>query len=157
MPQAKKRSTSSLGGRTTTDHNQIRKWAESRGGHPATVKGTSRGGAGLLRIDFPGYRGEKSLQEIAWNDFFEKFDDEKLAFLYQDKTSTGRTSRFFKLVDREGGSANAGRGRARGSRPPKGAAARRNVPPPRPPAAADPHRWLAEQQKSGPRGDPRSA
>ena len=117
MPQAKKRSTSSHGGRTTTDHSQIRRWAEKRGGHPATVKGTSRGGAGLLRIDFPGYRGEQSLKEISWDDFFEKFDDEKLAFLYQDKTSSGRTSRFFKLVDRDGGSARAEPGRARGSRP----------------------------------------
>jgi hypothetical protein len=39
----------------TTDHTVIRKWAEARGGQPATVKGTeSHGEAGFLRIDFPG-------------------------------------------------------------------------------------------------------
>ena len=43
---------------TTTDHDEIRKWAEARGGKPATVKRTeSDGEAGVLRIDFPGYSG----------------------------------------------------------------------------------------------------
>jgi len=41
--------------RATTNHDEIRKWAEARGGKPATVKGTeSHGEAGVLRIDFPG-------------------------------------------------------------------------------------------------------
>jgi hypothetical protein len=87
---------------TTTDHNEIRKWAEARGGKPATVKRTESGGeAGVLRIDFPGYRGEDSLEEISWDEFFKKFDEKKLAFLYQDTTSSGEESRFFKLVSRE--------------------------------------------------------
>jgi hypothetical protein len=65
------------------------------------VKGSGgRRGAGVLRIDYPGYRGEHSLKKISWDDFFEKFDDKKLAFVYQDKTATGRTSRFSKLVMR---------------------------------------------------------
>jgi hypothetical protein len=38
---------------TTTDHETIKSWAEERGGHPATVRGTARAGeAGLLRLDF---------------------------------------------------------------------------------------------------------
>lgn len=86
---------------TTTDHDTIRKWAEDRGGHPATVSDTADGGPGILRIDFPGYSGEESLEEISWEDFFAKFDREKLAFLYQEKTDDGQTSRFCKLVDRE--------------------------------------------------------
>ena len=37
----------------TTSHNTIRKWAEERGGKPATVKATEEDGhAGILRIDF---------------------------------------------------------------------------------------------------------
>src|SRR4051794_34732042 len=41
--------------KTTTDHDEIRRWAEERGGRPATVEGTEGGGedAGVLRIDFP--------------------------------------------------------------------------------------------------------
>src|SRR5438874_11401822 len=88
--------------KVTTDHNVIRKWAEERGGKPATVKGTETGGeVGVLRINFPGYRGEDSLEEISWDEFFKKFDEKKLAFLYQDETSSGEQSRFFKLVSRE--------------------------------------------------------
>ncbi len=88
----------------TTDHNEIRRWVEERGGKPATVKRTGgKDEAGILRINFPGYSGEESLEEISWDEFFRKFDEKKLAFLYQDKTSEGKESRFFKFVSREGG------------------------------------------------------
>lgn len=88
--------------KTTTDHNEIKKWAEARDGHPATVRGTTDGDeAGVLRIDFPGYSGKDRLEEISWDEFFEKFDQKNLAFLYQDKTRDGEESRFFKLVSRE--------------------------------------------------------
>ncbi|RNI30032.1 hypothetical protein EFA69_10960 [Rufibacter immobilis] len=83
--------------KTTTDHNTIRKWAEARDGKPATVKGTGQGEeAGLLRINFPGY-AEDNLEEISWEEFFEKFEEKKLAFLYQDE----KDSRFSKLVNRD--------------------------------------------------------
>lgn len=85
--------------KTTTDHTAIRKWAEARDARPATVKGTTRGDeAGILRLDFePKTEG---LKEIPWNDFFEKFEKEKLAFLHQDKTADGSISRFHKFVQR---------------------------------------------------------
>ncbi|WP_431323312.1 hypothetical protein [Rhizobium sp. YTU87027] len=81
----------------TTDHDHIRAWAEARNGHPARVKGTTDGG--LLRIDFGA--PEENLEEIPWEEFFKIFDRNKLAFLYQDKTSSGGESRFNKFVDRE--------------------------------------------------------
>ena len=84
---------------TTTDHNEIRKWTEARGGRPAVVKGTEgRDGEGILRIEFR--HGDK-LEDIEWDEFFETFDDRGLAFLYQDKTADGSESRFFKFVKRE--------------------------------------------------------
>jgi hypothetical protein len=86
---------------TTTDHNEIRKWVETRDGKPACVKGTGRkDDPGILRIDFPG-GAEDKLEELSWDEFFEKFDENRLAFLHQDKTSDGSTSRFFKFVKRE--------------------------------------------------------
>ncbi len=89
-------------GEKTTDHNKIQKWVEERGGRPATVKRTEKGGdAGILRIDFPGYSGEQSLEPISWDEFFRQFDEKELAFLYQDKTSNGEQSRFFKFVSRD--------------------------------------------------------
>ena len=88
--------------KTTTDHRQIQKWVESRGAKPATVKRTARGEEpGVLRIHFPGYSGEESLEEISWNDFFEKFDESKLAFLYQEETAAGDESRFCKFISRD--------------------------------------------------------
>lgn len=89
--------------KTTTDHDTIRRWTEERGGRPAAVHATHTGkDAGILRIDFPEYGNDGKLDEIAWEDFFDKFEKEKLAFLYQDKTKDGGTSRFFKFVQRDG-------------------------------------------------------
>lgn len=87
---------------TTTDHDTIRKWIEGRGGKPAGVKGTGEGGddAGLLRVEFSGHGDESGLEEISWEEFFDKFDDNKLAFLHQDKTADGDVSRFCKFVRR---------------------------------------------------------
>ena len=88
--------------KTTTDHDTIRKWAEERGGRPAGVKGTGGGeDPGVLRINFPG-GAEESLEEISWDEFFEKFEENKLAFLYQDEKASGEQSTFFKFVSREG-------------------------------------------------------
>ena len=86
--------------KTTTDHDEIRRWAEAREGRPASVKGTGGGDdAGLLRINFPG-AAEDSLEDISWGDWFDKFEDKNLAFLSQEETASGEESRFFKLVDR---------------------------------------------------------
>ncbi len=85
---------------TTTDHEEIRKWVEERGGRPAIVKGTEKGDSALLRIDYPGYSGADTLEEIEWDEFFEIFDDNQLAFLYQNETEDGGKSRFSKFVNR---------------------------------------------------------
>ena len=87
--------------KSTTDHQVIKKWAEDRGGKPAAVKGTGKGDdPGVLRIDFPGYTGEESLQQITWEQFFDKFEKEHIAFLYQEETEDSNTSRFSKLINR---------------------------------------------------------
>ena len=110
-------------GKTTIDHEEIKRWVESHGGHPATVKRTrSKSDPGLIRIDFPGYSGEKSLQPIAWDEWFAKFDGQELAFVYQE----GKNTRFNKLVrrdakkvqasDRRRGSSRTGRSSAKSSR-----------------------------------------
>lgn len=92
--------------KVTHDHRKIQKWAEERGGKPASVRGTEGESCepGVLRIDFPGGTGEDVLQHITWEEFFEKFDEKKLDFLYQEHTKDGGESRFFKLISR--GSAN---------------------------------------------------
>jgi hypothetical protein len=88
--------------KVTTDHEEIRKWVEERDGYPAAVKSTSgKEDAGLLRIDYEGFSGSDSLQRISWEEFFEKFEEKKLAFLYQEEKSSGEESRFSKFISRE--------------------------------------------------------
>jgi hypothetical protein len=82
---------------TTTNHEEIRKWAEERDGHPALIK--TKGKGGVLRIDFG--EKEEEFEEISWDEFFDIFDQNDLAFLYQDKTQSGDTSRFNKFVERQ--------------------------------------------------------
>ncbi len=85
----------------TIDHDEIRRWVEERGGNPATVKRTGdKNEPGILRIDFPGFSGEGSLEPISWDAFFEKFEESQLAFVYQEETADGNTSHFSKLVRR---------------------------------------------------------
>ncbi len=59
--------------KTTTDLKVIQKWAEERGGKPSRVKSTADDddGGRVLRIDFPGYSGKDSLEEISWEEWYE--------------------------------------------------------------------------------------
>ncbi|MEM8505894.1 MAG: hypothetical protein AAF716_22410 [Cyanobacteria bacterium P01_D01_bin.1] len=84
----------------TTDHDKIKSWVEERSGHPATVSDTkSDGEPGMIRIEFP--QGDSDgLEKISWEDFFDKFEESNLAFLYQEEASDGDRSRFCKLVSR---------------------------------------------------------
>ena len=106
----------------TTDHEEIQRWAEERGATPACVRGTGKkGDVGMIRLDFPGYSGERSLEPIEWDEWFEKFDEQGLALLYQETTASGAESNFNKLVSRDSvatskrGSSNAKPARRRAS------------------------------------------
>ncbi len=83
---------------TTTDHDSIRKWAESKGGKPAAVRRTHQGDdVGIIRIMFPKAPQSEhdELVEISWDEFFEEFDKRELALLYDEK------SMFNKIVGRD--------------------------------------------------------
>jgi hypothetical protein len=83
---------------TTTNHNEIRKWAERHGGKPAAVDKTHRGDdVGIIRIMFPKapHSEHQHLVEISWDEFFAEFDERNLALLYEPDTN------FSKLIGRE--------------------------------------------------------
>lgn len=99
----------------TTDREEIKQWVEERGGFPARVKRT--GGAddpGIIRIDFPGFSGEDTLERIDWETWFEAFEENELAFLHQDETEDGQMSHFNKLVSRDSVERAKPRGAKRG-------------------------------------------
>lgn len=90
--------------KTTKDHDEIRKWAEARGAKPAQVKGTGKKDEpGILRFEFPNApsHNDSKLEPISWEEFFEKFDENDLELVYQDKTADGEASNFNKLVHPE--------------------------------------------------------
>jgi hypothetical protein len=83
--------------KSSTDHAEIRRWAERHGGRPATVKRTHRDATvGIIRIMFPDAPRTKheELDEISWDDFFRQFDEAGLVLLYEEE------SNFNKLVRR---------------------------------------------------------
>src|SRR5207244_8911743 len=55
---------------------------------------------GMIRLDFPGYSGGESLEEISWDEWFDNFDERNLALMVQDETASGEISNFNKLVSR---------------------------------------------------------
>jgi hypothetical protein len=108
--------------KTTRDHEEIKRWAEARGAVPAQVQGT--GGSdepGILRFMFRDAPGadDSSLEEISWDEFFEKFDKNGLELLYEEETAEGQPSNFNKLIYPES-EAKPSRGRKTAGR--KGAA-----------------------------------
>ena len=87
---------------TTTDHDEIRRWAEERDGKPASVRETGNGDdPGILRIDLPGGAGEDQLEHIDWDEWFQKFDEQGLAAILQERKADGEPSTFIKLVKRD--------------------------------------------------------
>ena len=85
----------------TTDRGAIKRWTESRNGVPAYVKGTENNDSGVLRIHFPeNSNNDNDFDEIEWDEFFDTFEKNKLAFLYQEEKKDGEKSTFHKFVSR---------------------------------------------------------
>lgn len=82
---------------TTTDHDAIRQWAEKHGAVPAAVASThTDDDVGLIRLMHPDAPNSHhdNLVEIGWDEFFDKFEDGKLALIMDPN------SNFSKLVKR---------------------------------------------------------
>ena len=88
--------------RITTDQDEIRRWAEERGARPAAAAaGESDEDPGIVCLGLPGDNGASLLEEIDWDEWFNRFHRHKLALLYQEETASGERSSFNKIVRRE--------------------------------------------------------
>ena len=68
-------------------------------GRPTCRARGARGGAGVLRIEFPDGPGDDGrLEDLDWGPFFATFDESDVDFLYQERVRTGDVSRFHKIV-----------------------------------------------------------
>lgn len=84
--------------RKSTNHDEIKKWAEDHGGVPSIIKGTENdgGGEGVLRIHFPEKSNDNdTFEEVSWDEFFKEFENSKLALLHDPEGN------FNKLVNRD--------------------------------------------------------
>ncbi|MFW5977945.1 MAG: hypothetical protein ACOCP2_01755 [Halohasta sp.] len=83
----------------TTDHETIREWVEARDGQPAHTTGQVDDDAASLYIVQEDEEME-GLDSLSWDEFFETFEAEELAFVYQDR-EVGETDEWlYDLVDR---------------------------------------------------------
>jgi hypothetical protein len=77
----------------TADHAEIRRWIEERGGTPGVVPVGD--GRNRLGVAFDG----ADCEPLSWDEFFERFDRESLAFAYP-LDAKGEGVRAAKLVSR---------------------------------------------------------
>ncbi len=91
--------------RTTTDHNEIRKWAEGLRGRPAILDHPiARADKLGIRIDFPGETHEVLMTEkrrASWDEFFKIFEDQRLALTYEDQPQGGDPSDWYRFEKRD--------------------------------------------------------
>jgi hypothetical protein len=83
----------------TTDHDAIRHWALRRGATPALVAASHDGTRGELRFDLA--EPDESLEEVMWDEFFRIFDEDRLAFVYEEETLEDDPSYVYEFVSRE--------------------------------------------------------
>ena len=76
----------------TADHAEIRRWVEEHGGHPGLVEADGRE---RLAVTFD----PDDCRPVSWDEFFERFDRESLAFAYTPDAN-GEGVRTAKLVSR---------------------------------------------------------
>jgi hypothetical protein len=77
---------------STTDHLEIRRWAESREAVPIADRAQGLG------FDFPDY--DDDVDPITWDRWFDEFDARDLEFVYQ-LSETERQTNHFELKPRE--------------------------------------------------------
>jgi hypothetical protein len=85
---------------TTTEHETVRDWVEQRGSVPAQVTDPAGEDPGSLAI-VPAGKDDDSLALISWEEFFEIFDDEGLAFVYQTEKENPREQWFCAFTQRD--------------------------------------------------------
>jgi hypothetical protein len=79
----------------TTDHREIKDWAEKHDGVPVVLKDPASGRPTALSIFFPDRDVGAPVEEISWSKFFREFDEKDGEFVYKDSEE----SNFFKIIE----------------------------------------------------------
>lgn len=88
----------------TSNRDKIKSWVEKRGGKPAILceEQPLTENHGVLRILFPGDDIKENVKVVTWDQFFERFDQSHLGFMYDEEQSENLHNSFFKFVSRNG-------------------------------------------------------
>lgn len=93
---------------TTTNHDEIRRWAEKYDAEPEVIDNPEIANDPVgLRLNFPGDDEDVLLgdaaptQPVSWEEFFAKFDELGLAFIYDDETAEVDPSMAYHFIKRE--------------------------------------------------------
>lgn len=89
------------GSARTVDHRRIRQWADDRKGRPVAVKYAGTDPTATLRFEFGDRRVDPDVDELTWTDFFERFEDLRLAFVHERRGPAGERGEFHKFVPRD--------------------------------------------------------
>lgn len=91
--------------RITFDHDEIKEWAEKRGGIPELIDdNTAQNDRIGIRIDIKGksddvfFSKDKFPRRISWEQFFTIFDKNNLTMIYKKETEDGKLDNFYRLV-----------------------------------------------------------
>jgi hypothetical protein len=83
-------------GKATTDPVLIKKWAEVRHASPAVVRRFTGDGTELiLSFSFSDNGADEVVHSLSWEEFFEKFNQQRLVFVYDDNDLTQNANRYF--------------------------------------------------------------
>jgi len=93
--RGRSRKWSGHGAKVTLDHREIRKWIEARDAKPAI----EREGEHDIRLQFTDDRSGE-LRSISWSQFFERFEEENLAMVYQEMGDGGEMRYFCAFISR---------------------------------------------------------
>lgn len=93
--------------KTTINHDEIKRWVEMRRGRPQIIDAPDATGDQVsIRIDFPGKEDERYgvsdwAKYVTWDEFFEVFERQKLAFSYSEDRDIEDFSRAYRFIKRE--------------------------------------------------------
>lgn len=81
--------------RSTSNHDEIRKWAEAHNALPAEFASTSHDGEPRILAFILAAQPPDDLQEVSWEQFFPVLDISGLALVYQQ----GSGSNLYEIVN----------------------------------------------------------
>ncbi len=86
-------------GKLTTDKEKIKQWIQTYKGWPAIkLMETADSIETVLAIVFPGGEGDHVIRRLSWEEFFQKFDQLKLVFLYEEATGNQKPDLCYAFV-----------------------------------------------------------